>query len=117
MRKLLQLRFTFILVPAIILLLVFLSGFTGKTASADMSGQHTMESYENVLIKSGDTLSSLADTYAEKYSNLSKAEYEEAIISLNSLPSENIHAGGYLLLPMAAIPLQIPSLYLPLRKR
>ena len=53
MRKLLQLRFTFILVPAIILLLVFLSGFTGKTASADMSGQHTMESYENVLIKSG----------------------------------------------------------------
>ena len=32
MRKLLQLRFTFILVPAIILLLVFLSGFTGKTA-------------------------------------------------------------------------------------
>ena len=78
MRKLLQLRFTFILVPAIILLLVFLSGFTGKTASADMSGQHTMKSYENVLIKSGDTLSSLADTYAEKYSNLSKAEYEEA---------------------------------------
>lgn len=70
-----------------------------KTASADMSGQHTMKSYENVLIKSGDTLSSLADTYAEKYSNLSKAEYEEAIISLNSLPSENIHAGGYLLLP------------------
>ena len=57
MRKLLQLRFTFILVPAIILLLVFLSGFTGKTASADMSGQHTMKSYENVLIKSGDTLS------------------------------------------------------------
>ena len=56
MRKLLQLRFTFILVPAIILLLVFLSGFTGKTASADMSGQHTMESYENVFIKSGDTL-------------------------------------------------------------
>ena len=89
MRKLLQLRFTFILVPAIILLLVFLSGFTGKT----------MKSYENVLIKSGDTLSSLADTYAEKYSNLSKAEYEEAIISLNSLSSENIHAGGYLLLP------------------
>ena len=82
MRNLLQLRFTFILVPAIILLLVFLSGFTGKTASADMSGQHTMKSYENVLIKSGDTLSSLADTYAEKYSNLSKAEYEEAIISL-----------------------------------
>ena len=76
MRNLLQLRFTFILVPAIILLLVFLSGFTGKTASADMSGQHT-----------------------EKYSNLSKAEYEEAIISLNSLSSENIHAGGYLLLP------------------
>ena len=28
MRKLLQLRFTFILVPAIILLLVFLSGLT-----------------------------------------------------------------------------------------
>ena len=54
----------------------YLSGFTGKTASADMSGQHTMKSYENVLIKSGDTLSSLADTYAEKYSNLSKAEYE-----------------------------------------
>ena len=99
MRKLLQLPFTIILVPAIILLLVFLSGFTGKTASADMSGQHTMKSYENVLIKSGDTLSSLADTYAEKYSNLSKAEYEEAIISLNSLSSENIHAGGYLLLP------------------
>ena len=105
MRKLLQLRFTFILVPAIILLLVFLSGFTGKTASADMSGQHTMKSYENVLIKSGDTLGAIAkrygtsDTYAEKYSNLSKAEYEEAIISLNSLPSENIHAGGYLLLP------------------
>ena len=99
MRKLLQLRFTFILVPAIILLLVFLSVFTGKTASADMSGQHSMNSYENLLIKSADTHSTIAETNAEKYSNLSKAEYEEAIISLNSLPSENIHAGGYLLLP------------------
>ena len=70
MRKLLQLRFTFILVPAIILLLVFLSGFTGKTASADMSGQHTMKSYENVLIKSGDTLGAIAKRYGTSVSKL-----------------------------------------------
>ena len=70
MRNLLQLRFTFILVPAIILLLVFLSGFTGKTASADMSGQHTMKSYENVLIKSGDTLGAMAKRYGTSVSKL-----------------------------------------------
>ena len=70
MRNLLQLRFTFILVPAIILLLVFLSGFTGKTASADMSGQHTMKSYENVLIKSGDTLGAIAKRYGTSVSKL-----------------------------------------------
>ena len=70
MRKLLQLRFTFILVPAIILLLVFLSGFTGKTASAHMSGQHTMKSYENVLIKSGDTLGAIAKRYGTSVSKL-----------------------------------------------
>ncbi len=54
---------------------------------------------ESVLIKKGDTLSSIATEYAGKRSHLSDDEYMRQIIQLNNLKSEHIQAGHYILLP------------------
>lgn len=71
----------------------------GSDASANSGDLNNMKSYESVLIKEGDTLSSLARQYASPKSHFSVHEYQKAIVSLNNLSSEYIKAGNYLLLP------------------
>ena len=71
----------------------------GSSASAEAGDMNVMKSYDTVLIKDGDTLSSVAASYADSYSHFSEEDYQEAIISLNNLSSEYIQAGSYLLLP------------------
>ena len=72
----------------------------GKSASAEAGCLDDMKGYESILIKQGDTVHSIANIYSDKYSHLSCSDYYEAILSLNSLESEHIKAGSYLLLPV-----------------
>lgn len=89
----------YLLIPAtLILLLIFFLAF-GCSVSAETGNLNDMKSYETVLVKDGDTLSSVAASYAKEYSHFSEKDYQEAIVSLNSLSSEYIQAGSYLLLP------------------
>lgn len=100
MKNIRRRRILFLFIPVtFFMLLFFFFLFSGKSVSADAGNLNDMKSYESVLVRDGDTISSLADCYAEKYSHFSKKEYIEAIVSLNNLSSEYIQSGSYLLLP------------------
>ena len=86
-------------IAATFLLLLFFFLILGGKVSAEAGTMNEMKSYDTVLVKDGDTLSSVASSYAREYSHFSLEDYQEAIISLNNLSSEYIQAGSYLLLP------------------
>lgn len=92
-------RIAFLLIPATMLLLLAFFFLFGSHAAAEAGDLNDMKSYESVLVRDGDTLSSLATAYAEEYSHFTNTEYMEAIVSLNNLSSEYIHSGDYILLP------------------
>lgn len=52
--------------------------------------------YESISIKSGDTLWSIANEY--KPEEISYKEYIKELKKINSLTSDNIHTGNYLLI-------------------
>lgn len=90
----------FILAAAIIILLIttFTGSSSGVSAKAAASSNHFTR-YESVQIERGDSLWSIATKYCPDYSN-NTAETVEMLISLNSLKSETIHTGGYILVPV-----------------
>lgn len=94
-------RILFLLIPATLILafIFFFALCSGNRVSADAGDLNTMKSYESVLVREGDTISSLADSYVKEYSHFTKREYVKAIVDLNQLSSEYIQSGSYLLLP------------------
>lgn len=84
---------------AILFLLILFILLFGSQATAETGDHYEIKGYESVLIKDGDTLTSIASTYASSYSHYNSSEYREAIVSFNSLSSEYISSGSYLLLP------------------
>lgn len=92
-------RFTILLISITLLFLFIFFLLLGKHASAENGQQNTINGYESVLIKDGDTLQSIAKTYSVQYSRYSYNKYMEAIVSLNSLTSDHIQSGKYILLP------------------
>ena len=86
-------------VPITIIMLVIFFLLLGNHSTAEAGDLNDMRVYESVLIKEGDTLTDIASRYAKEYSHFSSNEYMNAIVSLNSLSSEYIRAGEYILLP------------------
>lgn len=86
------------LIPTLILV-IFFCLFSHSQVSAGSRGLNDVKSVESVLIKKGDTLSSLAKTYAPVKSHISAGEYMKDIKELNNMESEHIKAGNYILLP------------------
>lgn len=89
----------FLLLPITLVLFIIFFLLLGNQATAEAGNLNEMKGYESVLIKDGDTLTTIADTYAKEYSHYTNSEYLDAIVSLNSLSTEHIQSGGYLLLP------------------
>lgn len=87
----------FISITLVSLLIFFF--LLGNHVSADNGASVSINGYDSVLIRDGDTLNSIAKTYSVRYSNDSYHRYREAIISLNSLTSDHIQSGKYILLP------------------
>lgn len=90
----------FFLIPFTLLVMVILFLLLGNHASAEDGNLNEIKRYETILVKEGDTLHSIANSYAKKLSYYSNSEYLEAILSLNSLDSEFIQSGKYILLPI-----------------
>ena len=99
MKKTKMNNLVFLILPATFLLLLIFFLILGDSVSAESGDINEMKSYDTVLLKDGDTLSSVAASYAREYSYLSEEDYQEAIITLNNLSSEYVQAGSYLLLP------------------
>ena len=72
---------------------------TDVSAGGSTANLGEVKQVRSVLIKQGDTLSSLARTYAGEMSQLPAEEYMSQMIELNNLDSEYIQAGHYILLP------------------
>lgn len=70
-------------------------------ANADEGDTGRIRGYEQVLIRPGDTLTSLSKKYAAKYYRGSVSEYKEQIVRLNNLSSEYIREGIYLMMPVS----------------
>lgn len=67
-----------------------------RTNAADIYS--TQKYYTSVEVKAGDTLWQLADQYmTDDYS--SKKEFIAEIVTINSLESEQIYSGCYLVIP------------------
>ncbi len=86
-------------IPVILLLAACFLFFSNAKVSANTVGLSEVTKIESVLVKKGDTLSDIANKYADQYSQVPAAEYLEQIITLNNLSSEYISAGSYILLP------------------
>ena len=86
-------------IAVMVLCTLFCILFTTR-AFADSGDLSDIQGYEQVLIRPGDTLDSLAYRYAGNYSHLSVSEYKNQIILLNDLESEYIREGVYLMMPI-----------------
>lgn len=86
------------LLPTLILILCFCFFFHSQV-SADSGDVSQITSVRSILVKKGETLTSIARKYAPEYSHFSAKEYTENILLLNNMDSEHIEAGHYILLP------------------
>ena len=100
MKKHKKTSFSFLLIPATIIMLFVFFILFGNHAAAEEGDLNQIQRYESILIKDGDTLSSISNMYAKKFSHYTQQTYMEAIIDLNNLSSEYIHSGNYILLPV-----------------
>ena len=85
-------------IPVIFFVACFML-FSNSKVSANTVGLSEVTKVESVLVKKGDTMSSIAKEYAAQYSHVPVSDYLEQIKSLNNLSSEYITAGSYILLP------------------
>lgn len=68
-----------------------------SVAYADEATEYE-KSFISIEIEQGDTLTSLAETYAK--SEAEYQEYMEEVIAINNLKDDTIHNGCYLLVPV-----------------
>ncbi len=88
-----------IVIMTVLLFVLLFFLLLGNKAAANTGYLDSMKGYESVLIRKGDTLSTITHRYAAEKSNFTEQEYMEAVISLNNLQSEYLTTGNYILLP------------------
>jgi len=88
----------YLIIPTLLLLCCFFF-FAPSKVSAGAGSLNDIIDVESVLVKRGDTLSSLAQEYAPSMSYSTADVYLQDIIELNNLDSEHIKAGSYILMP------------------
>lgn len=92
-------RLPVLIIPTIILILYFCISFDAHV-SAEYGGLNDISSVESILVRKGDTVTSIAERYAQEYSYISAKQYMKDILELNNMNSERIEAGNYILLPI-----------------
>ncbi len=98
-RKKIIYRLPVLIIPTIILILYFCISFNSHV-SAEYGGLNDISSVESVLVRKGDTVTSIAERYAQEYSYISVRQYMKDILDLNNMNSDHIQAGNYILLPI-----------------
>ena len=95
-------KLVFSLGIVLILCMIFFFIFSTK-ASADSGDLTDIRGYEQILVRSGDTLDGLAAAYAPRLSHVSAAEYKSQIVRLNNLASDYLREGVYLMMPVCLV--------------
>ena len=103
-RRSMTVRRRLFLIIALAAAAVFLSLYIGMTSSDahDLSSvggtQIRSRYYQQIEIKSGDSLWNIADEHmTDEYDSIN--DYVDDIMSVNKLTSDRIHAGEYLIIP------------------
>lgn len=93
-RNILLLVLSFVLV---VLLSFLLGGFFSQ--ASDLDHKISYKYYKSIEIMPGDTLWDIAREYADTDNYINTNDYVEEIKRMNSLRSNTIHAGSYLIVP------------------
>ncbi len=83
-------------VTVILLILAFIFFSGGNIVKAGEKREYT-KNFISIVIEEGDTLTSIAQTYAKTEADY--PEYIDEVIFINNLKSDVIHSGCYLLVP------------------
>jgi len=83
-------------------LLVFILGSLSIPTSAKEIGPRIEQNYESIEIQSGDSLWSIAETYAQTL-NMDTADYVETLKEVNGLKSDKLVTGTYLIIIYGSI--------------
>lgn len=67
-------------------------------ATASAQNNNEAKLYKSVYIESGDTLLDIAAKYSDEHYR-SLDDYVDEVMAINSLPSETITSGSYLVIP------------------
>ncbi len=96
-----EIRRRFILAGvAVVLVLVFTLSYHALISHANTEMENiTYKYFTSIQIKAGDTLWSLADTYADSVHYASREEYIAEVMNINHMTSEDIYTGNYLIVP------------------
>jgi cell division protein YceG involved in septum cleavage len=94
-------RFTLLVTLLLIILLcVFALSTCTMARHAQAAQRDTLERYESVRIVGGDSLWTIAERYRGKEDT---ADFVKELKHLNSLSSDQIQAGSYLLVPISSV--------------
>lgn len=80
----------------VILCVCFVSGFSAQ--AQDMSTQMSYKYFKSIYIEAGDSLWSIGKEYADEHYT-SVASYINEVKQMNSLESDSIKTGSYLIVP------------------
>jgi LysM domain. len=80
----------------VMLILIFVFSFTLKTNAKENKKNNKVKCYSSILIEDGDTLWSIAEEYKPSDS-ISTKSYIKEIKAINSLSSDTIHSGNYII--------------------
>lgn len=86
-----------ILVAIIILILGFVIWGGSHVVNANSKAEYT-KNFVSIMIQEGDTLTSIAHSYAK--SEADYKDYIDEVMYINNLNSDVIHSGCYLLVPV-----------------
>ena len=80
----------------VMLILILVFSFTLKTNAKENKKNNKVKCYSSILIEDGDTLWSFAEEYKPSDS-ISTKSYIKEIKAINSLSSDTIHSGNYII--------------------
>lgn len=96
-----QIRRNILLLAASVAVAVFLSVLflSFSSEAVDREHQPSYKYYKSIELSSGDTLWSIANEYMDPEHYKSTGEYIDEVMRMNSLTSDKITSGSYIIIP------------------
>lgn len=86
------------ILAVLIISLIIIFGSAMITFAKNENKPEPIKSYVSIQVQNGDTLWSIAESYTESY-DIKINDYINEVKSMNSLSSDDIHTGSFLIIP------------------